>query len=88
MDRFGPPGWSASVFENVPTIPHVMLLAIQDVEVTKNELLVGEVGPIVQAIRNRLDQKEFANFTFFPVRPDCLGGITLLLTLSVFYNRY
>lgn len=65
-----------------------MLLAIQDVEVTKNELLAGEVGPIVQAIRNRLDQKEFANFTFFPVRPDCLGGITLLLTLSVFYNRY
>lgn len=68
-------------------MPHVMLLAVQDVNVTENELLVGEMGPIVQAIRNRLDQKEFAKTSFFPVSLGSLMGVRLLAN-SVFCNRF
>lgn len=44
-----------------------MMLQVQEVSVREDEMLVGEIGPIVQAIRNRLDQEEFADTTFVPV---------------------
>lgn len=47
--------------------PHIMLVIANGAEAKTGELLVGELACLVQAIRNRLEQKEFEGTSFFPV---------------------
>lgn len=47
---------------------HTMLIICTGAEVKDNNtLLFGELGPIAQAIENRLQQKEFEKTSLFPV---------------------
>ncbi|KAJ9265503.1 hypothetical protein DTO212C5_6696 [Paecilomyces variotii] len=65
-------------YEDPRTIrPHIMLIICTGAEAKDNELLFGELGPIAQAIRNRLRQKEFEKTSLFPV-----------LAVSLFGPRY
>ncbi|KAL1868565.1 hypothetical protein Plec18167_008156 [Paecilomyces lecythidis] len=62
-------------YDNPETLrPHIMLIICTGAEVKENELLFGELGPIAQAIENRLQQKEFENTSLFPVLAISLLG--------------
>ncbi|RWQ91989.1 hypothetical protein C8Q69DRAFT_448072 [Paecilomyces variotii] len=62
-------------YEDPRTIrPHIMLIICTGAEAKDNELLFGELGPIAQAIRNRLRQKEFEKTSLFPVLAVSLFG--------------
>ncbi|KAJ9205262.1 hypothetical protein C8Q69DRAFT_510514 [Paecilomyces variotii] len=54
--------------------PHIILLICTGAEAKDNELLLGELGPIAQAIENRLQQKEFEKTSLFPVLAISLFG--------------
>lgn len=56
-----------------------MLLSVQGSRATDNEdeMLLGELAPIVQCIRNRLEQKEFADTDFFPVSSRFFGKFSV-----------
>lgn len=47
--------------------PHIMLVICNWTAANDGELLFGELGSIAQAIRNRLNQKEFEKTSLFPV---------------------
>lgn len=47
--------------------PHIRLITINTTVGKENELLVGELGSLAQAIFYRLHQPEFQNTSFFPV---------------------
>ncbi len=64
-----------------------MLLQVQKVSATEDEMLVGEIGPIVQATRNRLRQEEYSDTIFVPVSNHSLMGAALLAN-SVSCNRF
>lgn len=63
------------------TSPHIMLVVCTQDDAKADELLFGELGSITQAIRNRLDQKEFEKTSLFPVY--CKK---LLPTVSIYAN--
>ncbi|KAJ5814759.1 hypothetical protein N7474_006536 [Penicillium riverlandense] len=54
--------------------PHILLVTCTGTTAKDGELLFGELGPIVQALRNRLDQKEFEKTSLFPVLVVSLFG--------------
>lgn len=48
--------------------PHIIIVTCTGAEVKDDELLHGEVGPIVNAIQCRLYQEEFRQTSVFPVQ--------------------
>ncbi|KAJ5545432.1 hypothetical protein N7461_007736 [Penicillium sp. DV-2018c] len=60
--------WQDDPNDSETTSPHIMLVVCTRDDAPKaDELLFGELGSITQAIRNRLDQKEFEKTSLFPV---------------------
>lgn len=59
--------WQKNYDDPGTICPHVMLIICTGAEAQDSELLFGELGPIVQAIQNRLSQKEFEKTSLFPV---------------------
>lgn len=59
--------WQNDCDDTETISPHIMLVTCTGAEAKDSELLFGELGPIVQAIRNRLKQKEFEKTSLFPV---------------------
>ncbi|KAJ5197224.1 hypothetical protein N7449_007703 [Penicillium cf. viridicatum] len=60
--------WQDDSNDSETTSPHIMLVVCTEDDATKaDELLFGELGSITQAIRKRLDQKEFEKTSLFPV---------------------
>lgn len=47
--------------------PHVMLIICNGTTAKDEELLFSELGPLAQAIQNRLGQPEFEKRSLFPV---------------------
>lgn len=47
--------------------PHIMLVISSGTSVNDGELLFTELGPLTQAIQNRLRRKEFEKTSLFPV---------------------
>lgn len=48
--------------------PHIMLVICTGAVAQEDELLHGEIGPIVNAIQCRLFQEEFKHTSSFPVQ--------------------
>lgn len=46
---------------------HIMLAICSGVIAQEDQLLFSELGPMVQAMENRLGQKDFEHASFFPV---------------------
>ncbi|CAP79878.1 hypothetical protein PCH_Pc12g02510 [Penicillium rubens Wisconsin 54-1255] len=60
--------WQDDPNDSETTSPHMMLVVCTKDDTAKaDELLFSELGSITQAIRNRLDQKDFEKTSLFPV---------------------
>lgn len=59
------------MFEYKGHHPHIILLIAMDAvgADTDGSVSVGELAPIITAIRNRMNQKEFKDEVVFPVSP-------------------
>ena len=69
-------------YEDPKTIrPHVMLIACTGANAERDKLLLSELGPVAQAIQNRLSQPEFERTSLFPVQSQ-----RLLLILGIHAN--
>ncbi|KAL4909646.1 hypothetical protein BDW74DRAFT_42148 [Aspergillus multicolor] len=61
-------GWTSGIFEHPQSkVPHIMILAQFGVKVSSDDLLVGELSMIAQAVNNRLSQTKFEHCAYFPV---------------------
>lgn len=69
--------WQENLKKRDTIRPHVILATCIGDLAKHDELLHGEVGPIVNAIQCRLSQKEFKQISAFPVSPG-----HLLVTIS------
>ncbi|OJJ45686.1 hypothetical protein ASPZODRAFT_17135 [Penicilliopsis zonata CBS 506.65] len=56
------------------TLPHLQLIMGNDAVPKENEILPGELGPIVQGILARLNQPDFDHTSLFPVQMLSLFG--------------
>ncbi|KAL4863105.1 hypothetical protein BDV12DRAFT_177956 [Aspergillus spectabilis] len=63
--------WSSVIYEHISrdgvTFPHNIIVTQQSVNAAEDEMLTGELGPIISAKANRLQQAEFAEVELFPV---------------------
>ncbi|KAL4886703.1 hypothetical protein BJY04DRAFT_213458 [Aspergillus karnatakaensis] len=78
IDKVMPISWGSMIYEHVSkdeiTSPHIMLMTVQSVDAAEDQVLTGELGPIISAIANRLEQAEFADVNTFPVMQVSLCG--------------
>lgn len=59
--------WTNDVGFSQIIVEHIMLVICSGVVPQENQLLFSELGSIVQAIENRLGQKDFEQSSLFPV---------------------
>lgn len=60
--------WQGDLREPRTTRPNIILLTCTGELAKNDELLHGEIGPIVNAIQCRLSQEEFKQASDFPVQ--------------------
>ncbi|CAG8131313.1 unnamed protein product [Penicillium nalgiovense] len=78
--------WQEDSNDPETTSPHIMLVACTTDDTTKaDELLFSELGSITQAIRKRLDQKEFEKTSLFPI---CHQRFLPTVAISFFGPRH